>query len=95
MKTSCSRKRRLPGPSVAITSMHMTKLERFDEIGKRGKRNFENEFLEMFCQILQEIIIFVTKLESRIFRETTLKSRQVNIQMKETSKRERGGEREK
>ena len=33
-----------PGPSVAITSTYTMKLERFDEIRTRGKRNFENEF---------------------------------------------------
>ena len=44
--------------SIAITSMRTMKLESFGEIGKRGKRNFENEFLEMVCQILQEIIIY-------------------------------------
>ena len=48
----------LPGRSVAITSIRPTKLEPFDEIGKRGQRNYENEFLEEFCQILQEIIIY-------------------------------------
>ena len=36
-----------PGPSVAITCAYTTKLERFDEIRTRGKRNFENELLEM------------------------------------------------
>ena len=34
----------LPGRSVAIASMRTTKLERFDEIRKCGKCNFENEF---------------------------------------------------
>ena len=37
----------LPGRSVATTSMGRMKLERFDKIRTRGKRNFENEFLEM------------------------------------------------
>ena len=36
----------------------MLKLEHFDEVGKRGKRNFENKFFEIFCQILQERIIY-------------------------------------
>ena len=31
----------LPGHLVAITSTYTTKLERFDEIGTSGKRNFE------------------------------------------------------
>ena len=45
-------------PGVAITSMHTTKLDRFDEIEKRGKRKFESELLETVCQTLQEIIIY-------------------------------------
>ena len=48
----------LPGRLVAVTSMRTAKLECFDEIGKRGKRNFENKFLVMFCQILQERIFY-------------------------------------
>ena len=55
----------LPGRLVAINSMHVMKLERFGKIGECSKRNFENEFLVMFCQILQEII-FLMKLEHRI-----------------------------
>ena len=48
----------LLGRSVAIISMHTTKLESFGEIRKRGKRNLENKFLEMVFQILQEIITY-------------------------------------
>ena len=48
----------LPGHSVAITSTFQKKLERIDEIGVCGKRNFENEFLEMVFQLLEEIIIY-------------------------------------
>ena len=48
----------LPGHSVAITSMFHKKLERIAEIGVRGKRNFENEFLEMVFQLLEEMIIY-------------------------------------
>ena len=50
----------LPDHSVAISSMCTTKLERFDKIGKHGKHTvyFENEFVEMVSQFLQEIIIF-------------------------------------
>ena len=44
--------------SVAISSTYMMKLESFDEIGRSGKCNFENKFLEMVCQFLQEIIIY-------------------------------------
>ena len=47
----------LPGRSVVFSSMHTTKLERFDEIEKHSKRNFEVVFLEMVCHILQKIII--------------------------------------
>ena len=42
----------LLGRSVAITSMCTTKLEWFDEIRKRGKCNFESEFLEMASHAL-------------------------------------------
>ena len=48
----------LPGHSVAITSTCMTKLERFDEIGTRGNHNFENNFLEIVFQFLEDIIIY-------------------------------------
>ena len=48
----------LPGHLVAITDMYTTKLERFDEIGTHGKCNFENKFLEMVFQSLEEIIIY-------------------------------------
>ena len=48
----------LPGRSVATTSTYTTKLERLDEIGTRGKRNFESEFLGMVFQLLGEIIIY-------------------------------------
>ena len=47
----------VPGCLVAITSMCMTKLEHFDEIRTRGKRTFENEFLNMVFRLLEEIII--------------------------------------
>ena len=48
----------LPGHSVAITSTCRTKLERFDKLGKQGKCNFENKFLDMGFQFLEEIIIY-------------------------------------
>ena len=50
----------LPGHLIATctTSTYTTKLERFDEIGTRGKSNFESEFLEMVSQLLEEIIIY-------------------------------------
>ena len=48
----------LPGHLVAIISMWTTKLESFDEIETRGKRNFENKLLEMFFLFLEEIIIY-------------------------------------
>ena len=46
----------LPGHLVAITSTCTMKLERFDEIGIRDKRNLQNKFLEMVFQLLEEII---------------------------------------
>ena len=46
------------GHSGANISTWMKKLERFDEIGIRGKHNFENEFLEKVYQLLEEIIIY-------------------------------------
>ena len=58
--------------SVAITSTCTTKLERFDEIGTQGKRNFEPESSEMIGQFLEEISILLTKLARRMFRETTV-----------------------
>ena len=48
----------LPGRLVATTSTCTTKLQRFDEIRTRGNRNWENEFLEMVFQLLEEIVIF-------------------------------------
>ena len=36
----------------------MTKLEHFDEIKTHIKSNFENKFLEMVFQLLEEIIIY-------------------------------------
>ena len=48
----------LPGRSVAITSTCTTILESFDEYGKRGKSKSKNEFLEVVCQFLHEIIIY-------------------------------------
>ena len=48
----------LPGCSVAITSMCTTKLEHFVEYRTCGRRNFDNKFLEMVFQLLQEIIIY-------------------------------------
>ena len=47
-----------PGRLVATTSTCTAKLERFDEIGTHGKSNFENEFLEMVFQLLEEIIVY-------------------------------------
>ena len=58
--------------SVAIASTCTKKLECFDEIGTRAKCNFEHEFLEMVFQLLEEIIIYLKKLERQIFRETTV-----------------------
>ena len=48
----------LPGRSIATSSTYTTKLERFDEIRTPGKSNFENEFIEMVFQLLEEIIIY-------------------------------------
>ena len=48
----------LPSCSIATTSMYTTKLEHFDEIRTRGKSSFENEFLEMVSQLLEEISIY-------------------------------------
>ena len=48
----------LPGHLVAITSMCMTNLERFERIGTWGECNFENEVLEMVFQFLEETIIY-------------------------------------
>ena len=47
----------LLGCLVATTSTCTTKLDHFDKIRTHSKRNFENEFLEMFFQLLEEIII--------------------------------------
>ena len=46
------------GHSIATISTRTTKLERFDEIRTHGKDNFENKFLEMVFQLLEEIIIY-------------------------------------
>ena len=35
----------------------MAKLEHFDEIRTHGKRKFENEFLEMVFQLLEEYLV--------------------------------------
>ena len=59
----------LPGHSIAIPKTCMTKIEAFDEIGIRDKHNFENESLEIFFPLLEEII---TKMENQIFRGTTI-----------------------
>ena len=48
----------LLGLLVATTNMCTTKLDRFDEIRTQSKCNFKNEFLEMFFQLLEEIIIY-------------------------------------
>ena len=48
----------LPGSSVATTSTCTTKLERFDEIRTSGKSDFENKFLEIVFQLLEEIIVY-------------------------------------
>ena len=48
----------LPGRLVATTSKFTTKLERFDKIKTRGKRNFGNKFFEMVFQLLEEVIIY-------------------------------------
>ena len=47
----------LLGHSVATTSMCTMKSERFDEIRTHSTRNFQNKFLEMVFQLLEEIII--------------------------------------
>ena len=64
----------VPGLSVATTSTCTTKLEHFDEVRTRGKRNFKSEFFEMVFQLLEKITIYTVlkKLEYQIFRETTL-----------------------
>ena len=48
----------LPGHSIATTSTYTTKSERFDEIRTHSKSSFENEFLEIVFQHLEEIIIY-------------------------------------
>ena len=48
----------LPGHSVAITSTRTMKLEHFDEIGTWDKCKFENKFLEIIFQFLEEMIIY-------------------------------------
>ena len=50
----------LPGHSIATTNTYMMKLEHFDEIKcrTRARSNFENEYLEMVSQLLEEIIIY-------------------------------------
>ena len=48
----------LPGHSVGINNVCTIKLEHFDEIETRGKHNFQNEFLEMVFQFLEEIVIY-------------------------------------
>ena len=48
----------LPGRSIATPSMYTMELERFDEIKTCGKSNFENKFLEMVSQVLEETIIY-------------------------------------
>ena len=58
----------LPGHLVAITSTCTMKLERFDEIGIRDKRSFENEFLEMTFQLLEEIINYSNEIGASNFQ---------------------------
>ena len=48
----------LEGSSVLTTSTYTMKLERFAEIRTHGQSNFENEFLEILFQLLEEIIIY-------------------------------------
>ena len=48
----------LPGHSIATISTSMMKLEHFDGIRTHGQSNFENEFLEMAFQLLEETIIY-------------------------------------
>ena len=62
----------LPGHLVAITTMCTTKFKHFYEIGTRGERNFEIEFSGLIFWFLEEMIFLLTKLEHRIFRETTV-----------------------
>ena len=59
-----------PGRSIATTSTYMytPKLELLDEIRTHGQSNFENEFLE----IVRSNNYLLTKLEHRIFSETTV-----------------------
>ena len=59
----------LPGHSVAITSVCAMKLERFDEIGIRGKRNFANERLEIVFSVFGRNNYFLTKLDGQILGE--------------------------
>ena len=69
----------LLGHSVSHTSTCTKKLEGFDEIGIRGKRNFESEFLEMFFSAFGRNNYLLMKLEHRIFRETTVHVACINI----------------
>ena len=48
----------LPGHLVAITSMYTRKLGCFNKIELHDKCKFENEFLEMVFQFLEEVIIY-------------------------------------
>ena len=52
----------LPGHLVAITRTCTKKLDRFDEIGTHGKRNFESIFFEIVFQLLEEIIVYQPNL---------------------------------
>ena len=59
----------LPGHSVAITSMCMSKLKRFNEIGTQGKHNPEEDFQRWFSGYKRKYYL-QTKLECQTFRET-------------------------
>ena len=47
-------------------------MERFDEIGTCGKRNFEDKLLEINFSVFRRNHYLSTKLGCQIFRETTL-----------------------
>ena len=64
----------LPDRSIATISTYTTKLDRFDKIRTHGKSTctFENEFLGMVFQLLEEIL-FINEIGASIFRVTTVK----------------------
>ena len=68
-----------PGRSIVTTSTYMytPKLELLDEIRTHGQSNFENKFLDYL----------LTKLEHQIFRETTVLTYFLRINMYYFSKK--------